>query len=55
LLPAGTIVEQSELPPSCGFIDIKKWNKVLELAIFANFETLPEEIEKQPEEWKEWI
>jgi hypothetical protein len=56
LLPTGTEIEEHELPSTCeGFLGAQKWRKVLELATFDSFDTLPEEIERQPEVWKEWI
>lgn len=37
------------------FIDLKKWKKILELNTFDSFDTLADDIERQPELWKKWI
>jgi len=49
-------VEQRPLPVSCSdFIDERKWVRVQELATFSCFESLPDEIERQPQEWRRFL
>lgn len=56
MLAPGTEIEERPLPESCqDFIDEKKWRRVLELATFECFETLPDEMEHQPEEWRKFV
>lgn len=56
LLPPGTEKEDRSLPEACAaFLDEKSWTRVLELAAFDVFESLPEDMEKQPQEWKAWM
>ena len=55
LLPAEAEVEDRPLIPACfDFLDSLKWKRVLELATFDCFESLPDDIENHPETWQEW-
>lgn len=52
----GSEVEETPLSATCeDFLDEKTWRRVLELATFDCFENLPEEIERQPGEWKRFM
>jgi hypothetical protein len=56
LLPAGTELEERSLPEGCAdFLDERAWKRILELATFDCFESLPEDIERQPDAWRTWM
>ena len=56
ILSSDAAGDTREIPEPCqDFIDERKWTRVLELATFECFESLPEEIERDPEIWKKFM
>jgi hypothetical protein len=56
LLGPDVSFEARAVPPACAsFIEEKQWKRIQELETFECFAELPEEIERNPQEWAAFI